>query len=398
MLEKKFEIEIKTLLPKSPSKIAVAVSGGADSLSLALLLKYAGIKFVALIVDHGLRIESAKEASSVQKHLRRLKIESHILKWSDNKPKSNIHENARRARYKLLTNYCHENNIRYLLVAHTKNDQAETIMLRIFRGSGVDGISGIKKKTTMNGITVIRPLLDIKRGDIELFLKSKKIKWIDDPSNYNTKFERVRVRQLLSSFHDKDLWLDRLSLLGENASRSSDYIKKRVRSVFKKLIEIDKFGFISVPHSKFLKLHEEIALKLLVKIITRFSDKEHQPRLASLEKCYEQIISKKDTVLGGIEIKHHKDKVLFIRELKKVDKEIKNGIWDNRFFITPNNKFKIAPLGEDGWKQVKSKVKKKNWPHIKIVYSLPTLFEKKKVVACPLLEIGTSKFKADLAL
>ncbi len=397
MLEKKFHIEVNRLLPRLPKKIAVAVSGGADSMSMILLAKTLGTKIIALIVDHGLRAESANEAKSVQSQLKGLGIETVVLNWEGSKPKSNIHENARRERYKLLTDYCISKEIKHLLVAHTKNDQAETVMLRIYRGSGVDGISAMREKSVKNGVVILRPLLGVNRVEIEAYLKQKKVSWVNDPSNSNTKFERVKIRQLLGGIEEKDLWLDRLCLLAENAQRSSSYIKKRVNTIFTKIVKLHKLGFISVDFNNFQKLNEEIALKILVKIIDKFNKGDHQPRLSSLKTCLEKIKSKKDFALAKIEIKHVKGEVIFIRELSKVSTPLVGGIWDDRFIILNNNS-EIKPLGEDGWKQIKSKVIKKNWPHIKVLYTLPTVFEKGKVTSCPLLGIGKNKLKVDLGL
>ena len=268
MLEKHFKTKD---LPQATTKIAVAVSGGADSMCMALLLSKFYKKLTALIVDHGLRSESAKEAKLVKSRLIKLGIEAVILKWDGLKPKSNIHEHARKARYELLTEYCKENKIKNLFLAHTKNDQAETVMLRIYRGSGIDGISAMREKTLKNGVIILRPLLDVTRTQIEEYLQSKKIKWVNDPSNYNTKYERVKVRRLINSLDDKELWIDRLNLLANNAQRSSGFIKETVKKEFSKIIRLDKLGYVEVLHAKFFYLHEEIALKILVKIFAIFN-------------------------------------------------------------------------------------------------------------------------------
>ncbi len=370
-------------LPKVTNKIAVAVSGGADSMCLVALLHKRYKNLTALIVDHGLRKESSKEAALVRSRLEKMRINAQILKWVGDKPKSNIHEHARKARYKLLTDYCQQHKIKSLFFAHTKNDQAETVLLRIYRGTGIDGLVAMQEKSIKNNINIFRPLLDVTRPEIEAYLKEHKIKWVDDPSNFDTKYERVKIRNLINSLKDKSTWIDRLNLLANNSKRSSDYIKAVVRKKFAKIVRIHDLGFIDIKHEDLSKLHEEIALKLLVKIFSYFNGSKHQPRLRSLSTCLESLLNKKDMTLAGVEIKNIKGMICFIREPKAIENFDPNN-WDNRFVLA-DTKQDIRPLGEDGWKQIKAKIKTKTWPHIKVVYSLPAIFKNGKVVECSIL-------------
>ena len=143
--------------------IAVGVSGGADSLALALLLKeyLPDIKIVALTVDHKLRPTSLEEALYTKDVMEKFGIEHHILTWKGEKPLTGIEEQARLARYELLTNWCKKNNINYLAIAHHLFDQAETFLMRIQRGSGVLGLSSMEDIVVRDGICILRPLLDI---------------------------------------------------------------------------------------------------------------------------------------------------------------------------------------------------------------------------------------------
>ena len=155
MLDNKY----KKIIDKH-KKVAVAVSGGADSMALALLLnEQTNSKLIAITVDHGLREESAREAKQVKKWLEKYDIEHHILKWEGDKKNSNIQFEARTARYQLMCDFCKKNDIQLLLVAHNLQDNAETLLMRIMRGSGVDGLSAIADATKINNIEVLRPLL-----------------------------------------------------------------------------------------------------------------------------------------------------------------------------------------------------------------------------------------------
>jgi tRNA(Ile)-lysidine synthase len=384
MLEKNFKDKLLSFVNKPPEKLAVAVSGGADSMCLAFLSKklLKDTDIIALIVDHGLRSESAKEAKLVQKRLSRLAITSHILKWSGKKPTSNIQENAREARYDLLTKFCKKNKINCLLTAHNFDDQAETVLMRVYRGSGIDGISGMKAHSSYNSVEILRPLIGIKRTDIESYLKTNKIKWVDDPSNLNERFDRVKIRKLLRSLDDTDVWLERLNLLASNSARSADFINSEVEKTFKKFVHIDKLGFMSLRFTDFNSLHQEIALKILVKILGMFSGNIQQPRLQNLLKLENSIRNNEDCCLSGVEIKHIKDNIYFIREFKAIKSKVINGIWDNRFKVSNQP---VKALGADGWKQIKSLVEVKDCPHIKVIYSLPAVIKNDRIIFVPFI-------------
>jgi len=178
--------------------LAVAVSGGRDSLALALLAhEWARARdggIVALIVDHGLRAEASREAAATRALLARHGIEAAILHWSGAKPSHGVQEAARAARYDLLFESCRERGILHLLVAHHADDQAETIAMRAARGSGVDGLAGMAALVERRHARLLRPLLTVPRARLTATLEALGIAWVDDPSNADPRFERVRVR------------------------------------------------------------------------------------------------------------------------------------------------------------------------------------------------------------
>ncbi len=168
-------------------KIAVSLSGGADSMCLTFLLnkfcKQNNISLVAITVDHKLRKGSTIEANNIYRYLEKYGINHTVLTWNHNEIKSNIQKEARNVRYKMLCDFCNENGIGNLFVAHTYDDQAETVLLRILRGSGIDGISGINSLIIMNEINIIRPLLVYTKTQILNFLKKENLLWFEDESN-----------------------------------------------------------------------------------------------------------------------------------------------------------------------------------------------------------------------
>ena len=177
--------------------VAVAVSGGADSLALVLRLRDAGINVIALTVDHGLRSESRNEAIYVADVMKKNGIEHHILTWEGEKPTVGIEELARQARYRLMFEFCKLRGVSVLATGHHRRDQAETFLMRLQRGSGVYGLSGILPISKRDGITVIRPQLEDDPENLKDYLRSKKIVWIDDPMNDSEDFLRVKIRKFL---------------------------------------------------------------------------------------------------------------------------------------------------------------------------------------------------------
>ena len=155
-----------------------------------------------LIVDHGLREGSHKDAALTAAWAEDAGFTAHVLRWKGAKPKANIEDEARAARYRLMGHWCRDNGVASLLVAHTEDDQAETFLLRLGRGSGVDGLSAMRPRAPLptpggENVTLCRPLLGIGREDLRAYLKSRNASWLEDPMNADAHFARVRLRALL---------------------------------------------------------------------------------------------------------------------------------------------------------------------------------------------------------
>jgi len=190
------------ILPDSDgTKIAVALSGGADSMALAHMLAHhkPSIQIHALTVDHGLRPDSAAEAASVAKWVSKWPNTIHsVLNWTGKKPATGIMDAARKARYRLMVDYCQKNCITHLALAHHGDDQAETFFMRVAHGSGLDGLAGMKPLQPYNdALTLWRPLLGMGHDDLVAYCQTHKIKWIEDPSNRNDAYTRARLRNVL---------------------------------------------------------------------------------------------------------------------------------------------------------------------------------------------------------
>jgi len=211
-----------------PSLI-LAVSGGPDSTALMVLAaRWRGReqtpRLVAVTVDHGLRKASKREAKAVERLAQKLGIEHRTLPWTGRKPKTGLQEAARVARYRLLCEAARDVGAGHVLTAHTLDDQAETVLFRLARGSGISGLAGMYSAWTMpipegEGIALIRPFLDVPKSRLIATLKAAKIPFAVDPSNRDPRFTRPRLRKLMPMLAREGLTASRLALLASRVQR-----------------------------------------------------------------------------------------------------------------------------------------------------------------------------------
>ena len=161
-------------------KIAVAISGGVDSVAMLHWLHEIGANIVALHVNHGLRAVADVETEYVRDLCKRLNVPVQIFYWDGEKPGSNLESVAREARYKLMTDYCGANGIEYLSTAHQAYDQIETFLMNLSRGSGLYGLSAMRAESSRDGIKIIRPLLSVLRAELAKYCAANKIKYYSD--------------------------------------------------------------------------------------------------------------------------------------------------------------------------------------------------------------------------
>jgi tRNA(Ile)-lysidine synthase len=207
--------------------LLIAVSGGPDSTALLLMAaewakRRGRTRIEAATVDHGLRPESADEAKGVAALCARLAIRHRVLQWKGVKPTSRLQERAREARYRLLVDYAKAIGVDAVLTAHHADDQAETVLFRLLRGSGVAGLRGMDLVTSRDGMTIARPLMGLRKRDLIAFANARGAPFIDDPSNADPRFARTRLRALLARLGEEGLDAAALDRLARRAQETEE--------------------------------------------------------------------------------------------------------------------------------------------------------------------------------
>ena len=306
----------------SQSSYAVALSGGPDSIALAYLAKcfskLNNTKILYFIVDHGLREESKIEAKKVLLFLKKFKIECKILVWKGKKPKSNIQSIARNKRYNLLIDECKKNNINNLLIGHHIGDLYENFIIRLLRGSGLRGLTSLDKavKDKKSSIHILRPLINIKKS--ELINISKKVFnfYVEDPSNLNEDYKRIRVRKMIKNLEFEGLDFKKLQLTINNLKASNKTINYYVENNIKNNFKFFKSKNIYSLNDDFFNQPYEIIFRSFSGLLSDISKRYYPPRGKSVDEIIKKIRSKnfKKATLGGCLIEKINKTVLISRE------------------------------------------------------------------------------------
>ena len=295
--------EAKTLfsdLESSPG-ILLAISGGPDSTALLFLaarwaksLKQKP-KLIAATVDHGLRKESKREAADVAKLAKTLGVQHQTLNWTGKKPSSGIQQGARQARYALLTDAARKAGAAHIITAHTLDDQAETVLMRMARGSGIGGLAGMARRSRLDGLVLVRPFLDVPKARLVATLKAARISYAEDPSNIDPKYTRARLRPLMASLVGEGLDARRLAILAARLRRAEAALETETERVTAALgAEMAGQGAISLPAASFVKLPSEIALRVLGRAVAKRAT-EGPVELGKLEALLAAVVSAAQT-------------------------------------------------------------------------------------------------------
>ena len=284
----------KTL--RSLERVVLAVSGGADSLALMVLLQEwcsknrLPLKIHVASVDHGLRPDAAMECAHVKDLAASLGLPHQTLKWNGGDRARNLQSEARKARYELLCAYAGTLNCHDLVVAHHRDDQAETLLMRLIRGSGVTGLGAMRRKADLTEFCLHRPFLDIPKSRLVASLRARGVLWIEDPSNQNADFLRVRVRALMPLLAQEGCDGARLSATARRLQRADDALDAHTGMVFQRQMSTEPGRALSIRLSDYVAdNHQEIRLRLLRQAIPHVTGPDYPPseeKLIALDDCF----------------------------------------------------------------------------------------------------------------
>ena len=312
---------------KTVNTFLVAVSGGIDSLSLTLIANEWAIKnnkkIIAITVDHKLRSTSTYEANYVNEILTKNNIEHYILTWNDEKPKTNIENIAREARYNLIFDFCKKHNINTIFLGHHIQDQAENFLIRLFRGSGITGLSSMQKISNRNGFVLVRPFLYLKKDNLKKYLLQNNIKWIEDESNTDEKYLRNKIRTFLNSFNEKDNIINRINSTVNTLQLANSIINEKISELEKTLyLYNNEYNYYTINAFDFLNLNKELKYRILIKIIQKITNNQTNLRFIKIENFLNMLSNfncfKKYTLSGCIFEKINETEFVCYREYNSI--------------------------------------------------------------------------------
>ncbi|MFV2002015.1 MAG: tRNA lysidine(34) synthetase TilS [Paracoccaceae bacterium] len=381
---------IETLLADAPTKrLGVAVSGGGDSTALlhiaALWGRAAGVAVHAVTVDHGLRNGSADEAAAVGAFCARLRVPHTVLNWSGAGAKGNLQDVARRARYGLMAGWAAQNRICDILLGHTLDDQAETVLMRLARGSGVDGLSGMAGARRANGVRWLRPLLQTRREELRDYLRENDLDWCEDPSNLDAKYDRIKARAALETLAGLGITPRGLAETAQRMSSARRALELATQSAACELASVAA-GTVSLRLEGLFELPEELRRRLLVHSLCWAPSARYPPRQAALEGLLKALKTQKTATLHGCLITIAGDHCLVTRELSAVAglRGRTDQIWDNRWRISGPAEagYYVAVLGENGLKSCP------DWRKCGLdratIIAAPAIWHESRLIAAPI--------------
>jgi tRNA(Ile)-lysidine synthase len=322
--------------------VAVAVSGGPDSMALAILAdrwaRQFGGQAWALTVDHRLRPESAAEAQIVAEWLAARGIPHEVLVWADEKPASGIQEAARAARYRLLAGWCRDRGCLHLLTAHHREDQAETHLIRRRAGSGIDGLAGMSAVRELPGLRLVRPLLQVPKARLLALLAAERQPFLSDPSNQNPAFERSRLRQDPNMLEGAGL--DRVSAELRDLGHQRIAREHALDALLACAVRLHPGGFAVLDPAAIGAAEAELAERLLGRVARCIGGAPYPLRRAQIERLRGGLMDRPGhaRTLGGCRFSPWRGQLLVLREVAAAAPPLRiepgaRVTWDRRFAI-----------------------------------------------------------------
>jgi len=299
-----------------------------------------GPELFVLTVDHGLRQGARAEAEAVLRMAQGFGLQARLLEWRGEKPRTGLQAAAREARYGLLIEAARGLGAEAIVTAHTADDQAETVLMRLARGSGLDGLAGMAPVSWRDGMAVLRPLIAVSHARLVATLKAENLTWFEDPSNDNIAFERIRMRRLLSDISGAGIGGAALARSAKRLGRARAALEALTSEAFRRIVTVHPQGFLEVERQSFAAQPQEIRLRLLARAIALAGGSGEGPPLSGLEDLEVWLGEERGRArtLAGARIVRRRAVLLIGREpgrlhLSPVALGRGDMLWDGRFLI-----------------------------------------------------------------
>jgi len=341
-----------------PAAIGAAVSGGGDSIALLQLINIwardNNCILRAATVDHGLRDGSAGEARQVAELCAQMGVPHATLTWTGWNKKRNLQMAARNARLALIGDWARAHGLTHVATGHTQDDQAETVLMRLARGSGVDGLAAIPRQRNDVGFVWFRPLLALGREELRAYLRQERMNWIDDPSNDNEQFDRIKIRKAMNLLAELGITSGGLAGTAQRMASVQLTLNKVTHTAARDVVTFC-CGDIILDRQQYSKKDHEIRRRLLQNALNWVSGEVYGPRAGSLLDLDRAIENGTTATLHGCIVMPESDRVIISREYAEISSTTckTTEIWDNRWqvLVEQDPGFVVRALGPDGLAQ-----------------------------------------------
>jgi tRNA(Ile)-lysidine synthase len=351
---------------------------------LDLLRQWGGAELAVVSVNHGLRSEAADELALVMDYAARHEISHDILQWTWDGT-GNLQNGARDGRREAIADWAKARNLRHVALGHTKDDQAETFLMRLARGSGVDGLACMSTANERDGLTWLRPLLDVARNDLRQHLRDNAISWAEDPSNEDPRFDRVKARQMFETLAPLGLTTDRLTQTANHMRRERAVSTWALNTAAQNCAKLDG-GDVVLDQAVLSTLPEALVLRLVAEALQEVSGAPYKPRFRALQSA---VTASKPTSLHGCLLLPARQELRITREWAAIQKTrcCVSDLWDGRWRVEAPEGYDtdglhIGALGERGIQEIE------NWRLVgrprQSVLSSPAVWRGETLVAAPL--------------
>ena len=371
------------------TRLGVAVSGGGDSVALLHLLhdwaQPRGVVLFAVTVDHGLRPESSAEAVQVAAVCAALGVPHDTLHWTGWDGRGNLPDQARRARLALMAEWAQARGIASVALGHTADDQAETLLMRLARGSGVDGLSGMAVWRRTQGLAWVRPLLGQSRAALRSYLRARAIGWVDDPTNDDLRYDRIKARKALAVLADLGVGADGLAQTAQRLAGARAALERCTDDLAQHCVQIAQ-GDVILAQAGLAAAPLDLQYRLVARAIGWVSSAEYRPRMAAMQAVVAGLHRGEKAALGGCLLVPKSGAIRIFREFQAVRacRAVPGALWDGRWILRgpalPD--LHIAALGAAGlaqcidWRAVGA-------PRASLLAS-PAVWQQNRLISAPL--------------